>query len=179
VTCNSSEALFEAYLDDTLTPARRASLQRHLARCGRCAGVLEELRVVDALLVSPRVVELPENFTFATMAEVRSLPRPHASPAPVVAYLVSYLVAAWLLIGAASLLAGSAIRAFGETLFDFGRETLRIGGSVGHAGSRIVGDFGSLGTFVGGTLAFDLVAVIGLVLVFTVVRPRLANRLRP
>ena len=178
MTCSSSEALFEGYLDDTLTPASRASLQRHLARCGRCAGVLEELRVVDALLVSPRVVELAENFTFATMAEVRSLPRPHASPAPVFAYLLSYLAAAWLLIGAGFLLADSTMRAFGETLVDLGRETLRIGGAVGHAGTRIVSDFGSVGTFVGGTLAFDLAATVALVVAVTVVRPRLANRLR-
>ena len=40
--------------------------------------MLDELRVVDALIAAPRHVELPENFTFATMAEVRSLPRPHA-----------------------------------------------------------------------------------------------------
>ncbi len=178
MTCSSSEALFEAYLDDALIPAMRARLVAHVNGCGRCKGVLEELRVVDALLAAPRVVELPENFTFATMAEIRSLPRPHASPAPVVAYLVSYLVAAWLLIGAGSLLAASAMRAFGETLLDAGREIVRVAGAFGHAGARIVGDFGPLGTFVGAAIALDVAVAVAVVVGFTIVRPRLANRLR-
>jgi len=179
VTCSSSESQFEAYLDDTLTPARRARLVAHLDRCGRCKGVLEELRVVDALLASPRSVELPENFTFATMAEVRALPRPHASPAPLLAYLVSYLVAAWLLIGAASILAASTMRAFGETLIDAGRDIVGIVGTVGHAGARILGDFGPVGTFVAAALALDVVVALAIVAAFTVVRPRLLDRLRP
>jgi anti-sigma factor RsiW len=178
VTCGSSEALFEAYLDDLLAPAQRARLVRHLDGCGRCKGLLEELRVVDALLAAPRTVELPENFTFATMAEIRSLPRPHASPAPVLAYLVSYLVAGWLLIGAAFVLAGSAMRAFGETLLDVSREIARAIGSVGHAGARLVGDFGALGTFVGAAIVLDIVVAAALIVGFVVVRPRLLSRLR-
>jgi len=126
VSCNSSEALFEQYLDNTLLPARRAVLLAHLNHCGRCKGVLEELRVVDALIASPRHVELPENFTFATMAEVRTLPRPQVSTAPVYAYLIAYLVAAWLLAGAGFLFAASAMRAFGETALDAGRAVRRL-----------------------------------------------------
>lgn len=178
MSCNSSEALFEAYLDDTLAPAQRARLLRHVNRCGRCKGVLEELRVVDALLASPRTVELPENFTFATMAEVRSLPQPHASPAPVYAYLVSYLVAAWLLIGAGFVLAGNVMRAVGETSLDVSAQLARTFGSLGHAGAGLVGDFGQLGTIVGGAIVLDLIVVAMLVFGFRVVRPRLAERMR-
>jgi anti-sigma factor RsiW len=178
VSCNSAEALFEAYLDNTLLPARRARLLLHLKACGPCKGVLEELRVVDALIASPRVVELPENFTFATMAEVRSLPRPHMSTAPLYAYLVSYLVASWLLIAAGFLLAPSALGAFGETALDASAQLARAFGAVGHAGARTLGDFGPLGAFLGTAIVLDVAAVLALVVGFAIVRPRLAERIR-
>jgi anti-sigma factor RsiW len=178
VSCSSSEALFEGYLDDTLLPAQRARLLTHLSRCGRCKGVLDELRVVDALLAAPRAVELPENFTFATMAEVRALPRPHVSRAPLLAYLVSYLVAAWLLIGAGFLLASSTMRAFGETALDASAQLVHAFGAVGHAAARAAGDLGPLGTLLGVAVALDAAVVLALVVGFTVVRPRLAERLR-
>ncbi len=178
MSCNSSEALFEGYLDQTLLPAARARLLVHLKGCGRCKGVLEELRVVDALISSPRHVELPENFTFATMAEVRSLPRPHGASVPVYAYLVSYLVAAWLLIGTGFLLASTAMHAFGETALDVSASLARVFGIVGHAGARVAGDFGALGTLLGTAILLDVAVVLALVVGFAVVRPRLAEHLR-
>jgi anti-sigma factor RsiW len=178
VSCSSSEDLFEAYLDGTLLPAQRARLLAHLAGCGPCKGVLQELRVVDALISSPRHVELPANFTFATMAEVRSLPRPQGTPAPVYAYLVSYLVAAWLLIGAGFLFAATAMRAMGETALDVSALLARVFGIVGHAGARVAGDFGALGTLLGAAIIVDVAVVLALVVGFTVVRPRLAEHLR-
>jgi anti-sigma factor RsiW len=178
VSCSSSEALFERYLDDTLVPAQRARLLSHLDRCGRCKGVLDELRVVDALMAAPRAVALPENFTFATMAEVRSLPHPHGSPAPAAAYLVSYLAAAWLLIGAGFLLASSAMRAFGETALDVAAQLAHPLGLLGHIATRILDDFGAFGTIVGVAIALDVMLALALVFGFTVVRPRLMERLR-
>ncbi len=179
MSCSSSEDLFEAYLDGTLLPAQRARLLSHLSTCGACKGVLDELRVVDALISSPRHVELPANFTFATMAEVRSLPRPHgASAAPVYAYLVSYLVAAWLLIGAGFLFASSAMRAFGETAVDASASLVHAFGVMSHAGARVAADFGAFGTVVGTAIVLDVAVVLALVVGFAVVRPRLAEYLR-
>jgi anti-sigma factor RsiW len=178
VSCSSSERLFEGYLDNTLAPAQRARLLAHLGGCGRCKGVLEELRVVDALITAPREVELPANFTFATMAEVRSLPRPHASAVPAYAYLVSYLAAAWLLIGAGFLLASSAMRAFGETALDVSANFAHIAGLIGHAGVRVLGDFGSLGALFGAAMLLDLTVALALIVAFVIVRPRIAERSR-
>ncbi|MDP9104493.1 MAG: zf-HC2 domain-containing protein [Candidatus Eremiobacteraeota bacterium] len=178
MSCSSSEDLFEAYLDGTLFPAQRARLLSHLSQCGACKGLLDELRVVDALISSPRHVELPVNFTFATMAEVRSLPRPHVSSVPVYAYLVSYLVAAWLLIGAGFLFASTAMRAFGETALDVSATFARVFGIIGHAGARVAGDFGALGTLLGAAIVLDVAVVLALVVGFTVVRPRLVEHLR-
>jgi anti-sigma factor RsiW len=178
VSCNSSERLFEGYLDNALAPAQRARLLTHLRTCGRCKGVLDELRVVDALIAAPRQVALPENFTFATMAEIRSLPRPHASAVPAYAYLVSYPAAAWLLIGAGFLLASSAMRAFGETALDVSAYVLRTVGPVGHAGVRLLGDFGSLGAIFGAAMLLDVTVLAALIAGFFIVRPRLAERSR-
>jgi anti-sigma factor RsiW len=178
VNCRPFEDRFEEYLDGTLAPARRARLRAHLDTCGSCQGLLEELRVVDALTAAPRTVELPENFTFAMMAEVRALPRPHVSSAPVFAYLVSYLVAAWLLIGAGFLLAANLMRAFGETTLDVAGSLARGLGAVGHAGARLLSDFSGLGAVLGTAIVLDALVALALVVGFTVVRPRLVERLR-
>ena len=178
MSCSSSEALFETYLDGTLGPVRRARLRAHLRTCGRCTGLLEEVRVLDALLVSPSTPELPANFTFATMAEVCALPRPHVSSPPLVAYLVCYLVAAWLVIGAAFLVADSAMRGVGVTAIDVSRQLVGALSVVGHAVARLIGDFGPLGTMFAAGLALNVALLVAVLVGITVVRPRLAARLR-
>lgn len=178
MSCSSSEDLFEGYLDGTLAPAQRARLLAHLGSCGCCKGVLDELRVVDALIASPRHVELPENFTFATMAEVRSVPRPHVSRVPIYAYVVSFLAAGWLLISAGFLLASSTMRAFGETALDLSASFAHTLGLVGHAGTRMVGDFGSLATLFGAAMVLDVTIAAALIVGFFVLRPRIGARLR-
>ena len=95
-----------------------------------------------------------------------------------VAYFVSYLVAAWLLIGAGFLLSGRTMRAFGETGLDLVGSLARSLGAVAHAGGRMLGDFGGIGTLLGTALVLDLAVVAVLVLGFAVVRPRIAERLR-
>ncbi len=179
MNCTSSERQFEAYLDNTLIPVRRARLLAHLNHCGRCKGILDELRVVDALLASPREVELPENFTFASMAEVRSMPKPHVShaPAPIVAYLVSFLVAAWLLIGASFVFGGPVMRVAGETALALSIEAWRTLGAIGHAGLRAAGDLGGLGNWV--AIAGVVECGAGLILITTILRRRwVAERAR-
>jgi len=178
VNCSSSELLFEAYLDDTLPPRKRVGVRAHLRSCGRCAGLFEELRVVDALLAGPAEPELPANFTFATMAEVRSLPRPHVCAPPLAAYLVCYLVAAWLLIGAAFLVETAAMRVLGTTALALSRALLRSLGSAGVVLSRVLDTFGSLGTLA--TFAFMVCVALASALAvgIIVVRPRLTARLR-
>jgi anti-sigma factor RsiW len=178
VSCSSCEQRFEAYLDDTLLPVQRAQVITHVNACGRCRGVLDELRVVDALLAAPRSVELPENFTFVTMAEVRSVPRPHVSHAPTFAYLVSYLVAAWLLIGAGFLLAPNVMRAFGETALDLSGPVARMIGSFARAGLRVAADFGLLGPAGGAAIFVAAAAVVTAIVALALLRPRLAERLR-
>jgi hypothetical protein len=174
VTCNSSEALFEGFLEGELVPRDRVALLAHVDECAACRGLLEELRVVDALLLEPRTVRLAPNFTFATMAEVRALPAPHARRAPVLAFIVSYLVAAWLLVGAVFLLAPHVVRAVGT-----------LSGALAHSLAGAFGGFeraftghGDAVAVVGFALALDLALIVALGAALAFARLRLAERLR-
>ncbi|MFN2461542.1 MAG: zf-HC2 domain-containing protein [Candidatus Velthaea sp.] len=179
MNCSSSEALFERFLDGELVPRDRARLLAHVDACAACRGVLEELRVVDALLLTPRDVKLAPNFTFATMAEVRALPQPRPHRAPVLAYLVCYLTATWLLIAAAFVLAPQTMHALGTTLLDAAASVANAFGGVGRVAARLVDRDGTgVGALLGALLFLDvtLAAMFGAALVY--VRPRVLERLR-
>ncbi|MBD5635845.1 MAG: sigma-70 family RNA polymerase sigma factor, partial [Candidatus Eremiobacteraeota bacterium] len=98
--CSSCEKRLDAYVDGSLSPRERTQVAAHVAACPACASLLEEFRVIDALLVTPRTLEPAANFTFKVMAEVRCLPRPHAHRSPALAVLGTYVVFAWVTIGA-------------------------------------------------------------------------------
>lgn len=178
MSCSWSEDRFEAYLDGTLAPRERGRLLTHLRGCGPCTGILEELRVVDALLAVPRHVDLPENFTFATMAEVRTLPRPSVSSVPALAYVASYLFVAWIAIGAGFIFAPNSMRALFETAVDASASMLRTLALLGHAGTRVLDDLGTAPSLFGAAIIVDVAVVTALVLGFRFLRPRLLDRLR-
>jgi anti-sigma factor RsiW len=179
MNCSSAEALFEQILDGDVPPAKRGGFVAHIERCAACSGLLAELRVVDGLLRAPRQVALAPNFTFATMAEACTLRAPQPYRAPVRAYLVSYLAGAWLIAGAALLLAPGPMRALGGTTLDVARS---IADAVGGLGAVIVRSFGRGGTMLtallGALLLLDTVLVAGFGFALNYVRPRLAERLR-
>jgi anti-sigma factor RsiW len=99
--CSTSENLFDGLLDGTLNVLQRRNVEAHLATCTRCTSVLEELRVIDALLLTPRLLEPAPNFTQKTMAEIRSMPPPKAAAPrlPLWSAFGFYLFASWLGIG--------------------------------------------------------------------------------
>jgi hypothetical protein len=180
MSCSSAEAFFERFLDGKLADAQRAALLAHVDGCSGCRGVLEELRVVDGLLNTPREVALAPNFTFATMTETRALRAPACYHPPVRAYLVSYLAAAWLIAAAALLFAPETMHALSGTLLDFARSVVQALGGLGAMIARWFGRGGNaLTALLGALLALDvlLVAVFGFALKF--MRPRLVERLRP
>ncbi|MGD1065977.1 MAG: hypothetical protein ABR975_04110 [Vulcanimicrobiaceae bacterium] len=153
-------------------------MRAHLRTCGRCTGVFEELRVVDALLSAPTAPELPPNFTFATMAEVRALPRPQVSSPPLLAYLVCYLVAAWLVIGAAFWVENPTMRVLGGAALGISRQAARALGGLAHAAGRFLGDAGTLGVIFSLALTIGIAVALALVVGVALVRPRIAARLR-
>jgi anti-sigma factor RsiW len=174
VTCSSSEALFEGFLEGELVPRERTALLAHVDTCAACRGLLEELRVVDALLLEPRAVRLAPNFTFATMAEVRALPAPRVRRPPVLAFTVSYLAAAWLLVGATFLLAPQVMLAAGMLATMFAHST--AGALRGF--ERAFSGAGDATVLVGCTFALDLALIVAIGAAFAFARPRLAERLR-
>ena len=98
--CSTSEALFDGRLEGTLTMLQRMRLDAHLDGCARCRAVLEELRVIDALLLTPRSLEPAPNFTFKMMAEIRTMPAPQRVRATWPWMFALYLALSWLAIGA-------------------------------------------------------------------------------
>ena len=82
--CSSFEPLLAPYVDGALLPAPvRMQLGAHLERCTSCSALLEELRVIDALLLTARPVDPAPNFTFRVMAELNSFPAPRVRRAPI------------------------------------------------------------------------------------------------
>jgi hypothetical protein len=179
MNCSSAEALFERFLEDELPAGQRSSLLSHVDLCAGCGGVLEELRVVDALLLAPRQIELAPNFTFATMAEARAVPPPGSSPPPIRAYLVSYLAAAWLVAGAAVLVAPQMMHVLAGTIVDVARNIADAVGGLGAVMARLFGRGGNVLTaLLGALLALDVLLVAGFGFALKHVRPRLVERLR-
>jgi anti-sigma factor RsiW len=179
VNCKSAERAFEAFLDGTLAARERAALLAHVDACDPCRGLLEELRVVDALLLSPREIRLAENFTFATMAEVRAQPRPQRPPSRAGAFAVAYLAAAWMLIGAVALLAPQTMHVVAAATVAFARTVVESFGGAGSALASLLGR-GPFAVPIAASLAliFEIVLAAGIGGAIRYVRPRLAERLR-
>jgi hypothetical protein len=179
MNCSSAEALFDPFLDGELAAAQHGGLVAHVDRCADCRGVLEELRVVDALLIQPRHVELAPNFTFATMAEARALRAPQPDRPPIRAYLVSYLAGAWLMAGAGLLLAPQMMHALAGTTLDIARSIADAVGGLGAVIARLFDRDGNVLTaLLGGLLVLDAVLVAAFGFALKYVRPRLVERLR-
>jgi anti-sigma factor RsiW len=181
VTCSWCEERFERFLDGELSDGERARLLAHVDRCAACLGLLEELRVVDALLLEPRTVELPANFTFATMADVHTMPPPPPKcHLPIAATLVAYTVAVWSLAGAALLIAPDEVLSTGRKALAVAGTVLAAFGGLGHAFAHLGdrGDMTSWTTVAGGVVIADGVVLVTVAVLLRAVRPRIAGRLR-
>jgi hypothetical protein len=180
VTCSWCEERFERFLDGMLGAGERARLLAHVDRCDGCRGLLEELRVVDGLLLAPRTVELPPNFTFATMADVRAMPPPCPLRTPLAASLIAYVVGAWSLAGAALLIAPNAVLGAGRSALAGSVTVLAalagVQHAIAHLGDR--GDVSSWTTVAGGVVIADGIVLVAVIAALRAVRPRIAERLR-
>jgi len=115
--CSSSRVLLDEFVDGTLPASKNALVAAHVATCAECAALLEELRVIDALLITPRKLEPAPNFTFKVMADVRALPRPHVHRgAHAFVVILAYLAFAWASIGTFFLFGDGAAHAAWSTL---------------------------------------------------------------
>jgi anti-sigma factor RsiW len=100
VRCSRFSSRLDEYVDCSLNALDRREIEEHVEWCSECATLLEELRVVDALLLSSRSpLEPAPNFTFRVMADVRGMPQPHVRRTPLLPVLATYLAFAWTAIG--------------------------------------------------------------------------------
>jgi anti-sigma factor RsiW len=179
VTCSWCEERFERFIDGELSDGDRARLLAHVDTCDACRGLLEELRVVDALLLTPRTIELPENFTLATMADVKAMPHPCPLRTPLAATLVAYVVGAWSLLGAAVLIAPQHVIGACRSVLTVAATVMGAFSGLWHTFLHL-GDRAGVGstTLAGGALIADGMVLVAVVLLLRAARPLIAERLR-
>jgi hypothetical protein len=180
MTCEGCEERFEGFLDGALSAGEGARLLVHVDGCDACRGLLEELRVVDALLLEPRTVELPPNFTFATMADVHAMPPPRARRAPIAATLVAYVVGAWSFVAAGFLIAPNHMLSVAQNALAVASTVLAACAGLGHVFAHL-GDRGevtSWTTVAGGVIVADGLILAAVAIALRALRPRITGRLR-
>ena len=175
--CSSSEPLLDEFVDGTLPLETHARLAAHAEECASCGSLLAELRVIDALLLAPRRLEPAPNFNFAVMAEVRSMPRPHASRFHALPVLGIYLAFAWSVIGFFFIAGKSAAHsALGFVSAAFSGAALSFASVATATSHLLAGQSLEISAAMAAILGFDLVAVAIAIVGLTVLRPRLAAR---
>lgn len=176
--CSSCEPLLDRYLEGTLTPRQMIDIGTHVRDCEPCRELLEEVKAVDALLFTTREPELPENFTFAVMAEARTLPAPRTRQHPVWSFLALYSAAAWVAAVLAMLLTGTSpgavLSAVSTGLARLGLLSSAVSSNLSHGLSHITP---TLAAFGAGVLVIDVAIGCAFALLYFVIRPRVAAQL--
>lgn len=171
--CSSCEPLLAEYIEGSLSARRMAVVARHVHGCPSCTALVEELKVVDALLATTATPSLPENFTFAVMAHARSMPVPEPRLMPVWMAAGGYVLAVWLLAAGWLLLRGTgAIAAAQRALASFGADLLAFADLGAGAGHALAPNAIAVAAIVSGVLLLDLLALAGLFYFYRYVRPR-------
>ncbi len=172
--CSSCEILLDRYVEATLPARQMAAVSAHLKTCEACAQLVNELRVVDALMATTTSVDIPANFTFAVMAEVRTMPVAVERRLSVWSLLVFYLVAAWIALSGGFALLGPRVAflerpfaALWSNLTDMIGAVAGIAHGVAPATPAVVG----VVCFV---LFVDALLAGALIIFYRAVRPRLA-----
>jgi anti-sigma factor RsiW len=172
--------LLDRYIEGTLKPAQMRAISEHLRSCEHCRALLDEVNVIDGLLATARVPELPQNFTFAVMAEVNSMPAPRVRQHPVWSFLALYSAAVWAAAVAGMVLTGTTPRmvyaAMDATLGKLGIASATFSSSLSHGLTHAMPGLAAFGF---GVLVIDIAIACAFALLYFVVRPRLAAALAP
>ncbi len=173
--CSSCEPLLDQYLERALSPRAMLRVAKHVHTCKACHALLHELRSVDGLLLGAKQPELPPNFTFAVMAEVRGMPAVRRRHVPGWAVLAGYLFCAWVAVAAAIAVRGGH---WPEIAGAFGSVThLGVWRGLGNALHSIAPATPLVAAGVAGLLVLDAALFIALFIFYRSVRPRLAEHL--
>jgi anti-sigma factor RsiW len=175
--CSSCSRLLDRYIDGTLRPRQMLDVTEHLRDCAACSELLHETKVVDGLLFTTEPAALPQNFTFAVMAEVNSMPAPRPCSHPVWSFIAVYPVAAWVAGVAAMAVTGTSpgeVLAFLSAAFSHaGAVNSAVWTAYGHR----FNDAPALALFGFGTLLLDAVLGAAIAGFYLFLRPRLAATL--
>lgn len=178
VRCSSCEPLLDRYIEGTLTPRQMIDIGKHVNACADCRALLDELKVVDGLLFTTEVPHLPENFTFAVMAEVGAMPAPPARAHPIWSFLALYSAAAWVAAVAGMALSGiSPKTVFTVIASELGKAGSLLGGVAGGVSHSLSHTVPALAAFGFGVLIIDIAIAGAFALLYFVVRPRVIARL--
>lgn len=177
--CSSSRLLFDGLLDGALAGRTHVALEQHLEGCFDCRGLLEELRVVDALLLQATSADVPAGFTERTMNEIARLPMPRPAGPALLPFVVSYLIAAWLAIGLAFLFAGDATRAAMATALGVSGAELAAIGALAHGlFHSFDGSLNGLTAVSAGALLADVMAWVAFFALYRAYRARRSETAR-
>jgi len=145
--CSSCEPLLDDYLEATLSRRQMRDVALHLQSCHACNALLEELRVVDALLTTARSPgRVSSGFTAAVVSATEAAPLRPSTRITLWVPLLAYLVVAWALLALAAFdahgVAGLVARlaAWGEGGFAAIAAGLRaVGPETGVAAAAVTG----------------------------------------
>jgi hypothetical protein len=173
--CSSCEPLLDQYLERMLAPRAMLGVAKHLHNCKACHALLNELRSVDGLLLGAKQPELPPNFTFALMAEVRSMPPVRRRRMPLWLLLPCYLACAWIAAAAAFAIYGGRWPQAADALARIQHlGAWRGAGNLLHA---VAPATPLVAAGVAGVLLVDVALFVALFAFYRSVRPQLAARL--
>ena len=128
--CSSCEPLLDAYLEASLRPFEARDVNAHLHNCEGCAALLDELRVVDALLTTARPPGVAANFTAAVVSATRETPT-HTTPRlPLGFALLLYLGVAWTLALAVALRSNDVTTVAASGFAQGARDLAALGAAV-------------------------------------------------
>lgn len=130
--CSSCEPWLDAYLEGTLRPRGARAVGAHLRACPSCAALLEELRVVDALLTTTRPPTVSAGFTASVVSATQATQPRMPRRLPLAAALLLYLGIAWTLAALAALRPRDVAYLAG-TFFALGERDLTALGAAVHA----------------------------------------------
>jgi len=168
--CSSCEPLLDAYLEASLAPRQAGAVARHLRTCGRCAALLDELRVIDALLETARSPGgVGADFTASVVTAARVAP-PHARRRiPFGLVLLAYLAIAWTL-----LLAGLRSNAFAALAAAFALSERHGVAAVAAAVRALAPATPLAAALMTGVLLLDLLLLCAVIYGYRRVRPLMA-----